>query len=227
MRYAFFRVKSKRTLKMCKMLTMFYDDRPEPAKRLEEARAARGFRTAKDATRFFGWKYETYIQHEQGVRGIGRQSKKYAAAFRISEGWLLTGEGTGPDGLGPLQAVPVRGFVGAGSTVHHYDSSHSPAEFAPIAPGVSMKTIALQIVGSSFGNVFNLWFVYYDNDRSLPTPDLFEKLCVVGLANGTVMVRELRKGTQPNRYHLLSQTEGMIEDAEVLWASAVKAMAPQ
>lgn len=76
------------------MHIMSFDDRPDFAKRLENARIARGFRTAKDASRFFHWPYETYIQHEQGIRGISRASAKYAKAFRVSEGWLLTGEGT-------------------------------------------------------------------------------------------------------------------------------------
>lgn len=72
---------------------MTFDDRPDFAKRLEKARIERGFRTAKDAARFFHWTYETYIQHEQGIRGISRAAAKYAKAFRVSEGWLLTGEG--------------------------------------------------------------------------------------------------------------------------------------
>jgi phage repressor protein C with HTH and peptisase S24 domain len=72
------------------------DDRPAPAQRLELARTTRGFKTAKDAALFFGWPYATYAQHENGERGIARQSKKYAAAYRVSEGWLLTGEGVGP-----------------------------------------------------------------------------------------------------------------------------------
>ncbi len=72
------------------------DDRPAPAQRLELARIVRGFKTAKDAATFFGWAYVTYAQHESGERGIGRQSAKYAAAFRVSEGWLLTGEGEVP-----------------------------------------------------------------------------------------------------------------------------------
>jgi len=79
------------------MHIMAFDDRPSFAKRLERARIDRGFRTAKDAARFFDWKYETYIQHEQGIRGIPRAAAKYAKAFRVSEAWLLTGEGpTGP-----------------------------------------------------------------------------------------------------------------------------------
>lgn len=83
------------------MHIMDFDDRPEFAKRLEAARIERGFRTAKDAARFFDWTYETYIQHEQGIRGISRAAAKYAKAFRVSEGWLLTGEGSG----GPADKV--------------------------------------------------------------------------------------------------------------------------
>ncbi|GGA50788.1 hypothetical protein GCM10011385_00030 [Nitratireductor aestuarii] len=72
---------------------MNFDDRPDFAKRLEQARKSRGFSTPKEAAERFGWVYETYIQHEQGIRGISRQSKKYADAFKVSEAWLLTGEG--------------------------------------------------------------------------------------------------------------------------------------
>ncbi|WP_342586165.1 hypothetical protein [Mesorhizobium hungaricum] len=95
MRYAHRFVKSKRISITCKMHTMAFDDRPDQAKRLEKARVNRGFRTAKEAARFFGWTYETYIQHEQGIRGISRAAGRYAEAFRVGEGWLLTGEGTG------------------------------------------------------------------------------------------------------------------------------------
>ncbi|WP_208442239.1 helix-turn-helix domain-containing protein [Bartonella raoultii] len=68
----------------------------DQSSRLMKARLVRGFRSAKEAARYFGWNYSSYIQHEQGLRGISRASKKYAKAFRISEGWLLTGEGEGP-----------------------------------------------------------------------------------------------------------------------------------
>lgn len=72
------------------------DTRPDFAKRLEQARIARGFKTAKSACDFFGWNYNSYAQHEQGNRGIGRVSDQYARAYRVSEGWLLTGEGNPP-----------------------------------------------------------------------------------------------------------------------------------
>lgn len=90
---------------------MDFDDRPDPAQRLEQARIARGFATAKDACAFFGWNYATYTQHENGLRGLGRQSKKYADALRVSEAWLLTGEGAGPDGqvIAPPRPVIIPG----------------------------------------------------------------------------------------------------------------------
>jgi hypothetical protein len=75
---------------------MEYDDRPDSAKRLEQARVARGFATAKEAATFFGWNYDSYAQHENGIRGITRAVASYAKAYRVSEGWLLTGEGRGP-----------------------------------------------------------------------------------------------------------------------------------
>lgn len=95
-RYAHVDVKSKRTGDSVHVARMT-DDRPDAAKRLQIAREKRGFDTARSAAEFFGWKYDTYIQHERGERGISRAAKQYAAALRVSEGWLLTGEGEGPE----------------------------------------------------------------------------------------------------------------------------------
>lgn len=84
------------------------DDRPDEAKRLQYAREKRGFASAKDACAYFGWNYSSYSQHERGERGLSRAAAKYAAAYRVSEGWLLTGEGKGPDG--EVIAPPVTGY---------------------------------------------------------------------------------------------------------------------
>jgi hypothetical protein len=61
--------------------------------RLKAARIAAGFPAAAAAARF-GWPYPTYAQHEGGS-GLGRNSARYARAFKVSEGWLLTGSGSG------------------------------------------------------------------------------------------------------------------------------------
>jgi hypothetical protein len=71
--------------------------RPPEAVRLAQARVAANFAHATDACNFFGWVYDTYVQHESGTRGLRKAvAKKYANAYKVSEGWLLTGEGRGP-----------------------------------------------------------------------------------------------------------------------------------
>lgn len=72
------------------------DTRPEPAKRLEIARRHAGFDSQAAAVERFGWSPDTYAQHENGTRGLVRAAKKYAAAYKVSAGWLLSGDGPGP-----------------------------------------------------------------------------------------------------------------------------------
>lgn len=107
MHNAHFGVKSKRTLIVVQNALMS-EIRPDEAQRLQLARERRGFASAKDAATYFGWKYDTYVQHERGERGITRAADRYADAFRVSRGWLLTGEGMGPDG--EVIAAPATGY---------------------------------------------------------------------------------------------------------------------
>lgn len=73
------------------------DLRTEEAKRLVEARIARGFTDAKAAAKYFGWKYNSYAQHENGLRGLKKAvAAKYALAYRVPVSWLQNG--TWPSG---------------------------------------------------------------------------------------------------------------------------------
>lgn len=68
---------------------------PDQAVRLRQARQARGFADAKAAAKFFGFKYNSYAQHENGNRGIQRKvAERYGKAYGVTAGWLLTGEGS-------------------------------------------------------------------------------------------------------------------------------------
>lgn len=94
-RYARIDVKSKRTDDFVQTAQMS-DDRPQPAIRLQKAREARGFASAREAAQRLGFNYETYTQHERGLRGLSRAAAVYAKAFKVSVGWLMNGEGSGP-----------------------------------------------------------------------------------------------------------------------------------
>ncbi len=146
---------------------MKFDDRPNAAKRLEEARIARGFKTSKEAATYFGWSYDTYAQHENGTRGIIRAAEKYAKAYRVSAGWLLTGEGKGPGGeeiielepiKSPIGAVPVTGKVAANTwlSVDDMDFGYDDIEYVPSASGYPVELqFALKVEGNCLNKIAN------------------------------------------------------------------------
>lgn len=66
----------------------------ETYERLQHARKRAGFETAQDAADRFGWNAVTYRAHEAGDRGLKiGVAEKYAKAFKVSQSWLLTGQG--------------------------------------------------------------------------------------------------------------------------------------
>lgn len=67
-----------------------------PASRLRESRISAGFKSATAAAEHFGWKTPTYISHENGARGFRPvDAEKYARAFDVDAGWLVTGRRAG------------------------------------------------------------------------------------------------------------------------------------
>lgn len=75
-----------------------------PAERLRRARLARGYATAADAARAFGWPTSTYTSHENSTRGLRRDAaRRYSQAFGIPLHELLEI----PRGPDPVDSVPV------------------------------------------------------------------------------------------------------------------------
>lgn len=158
-----------------------YDDRPEYAQRLEQARVARGFKSARAASEYFGWVYDSYAQHENGTRGITRAASKYAKAFRVSEAWLLTGEGIGPEGESGPDIVPLVAWVSAGVMASDdvADETLGTIRVQDLPPG---DWIALKVQGDSM-------------DRISP-PD------------STILVNRRDKALVPNACYVIDDGEG-------------------
>jgi SOS-response transcriptional repressor LexA len=148
------------------MHTMSTQDRPDTAKRLEQARIAAGFEDAKSAARFFGWKYDTYAQHENGTRGIVRAAERYARALKVSAAWLLTGEGNGPlaqsntQGLtkssAPVGYITVKGKVAANNwmNVADMDFGYDDQEYVPSVGNYPIDwQFALKIEGNCLNKI--------------------------------------------------------------------------
>jgi transcriptional regulator with XRE-family HTH domain len=67
------------------------------ADRLKRAREAAGFTSAREAALAMDLSYDTYAQHESGIRGYpAKKAEIYARRFRVSPEWLLYGKGDEP-----------------------------------------------------------------------------------------------------------------------------------
>lgn len=122
--------------------------------------------------------------------------------------------------------VRLVGYVGAGAEGHFYAAGEIDDE-VPAPDGVTETTVALEVRGESLGALFDHWLVYYDDVRSPITPDLLGQLCVVGLPDDRVLVKQVRASKSRGLFHLLSNTEGPILDQPVSWAAKVKSMVPR
>ena len=221
-------VKSKRTVFPVHIAPMRRRDvdsdevRPDVAQRLKRVRKTRGFETVEAAARAFGWNPTTYAQHERGERGISRAAQRYASAFRVPVGWLVNAEGD------PFRnSVPLVGFTSGGSNaVSFVDGHDDPFDVVEAPKRASEHTVAVEIRDDSLGAVFEGWTAFYDDRREPPGPIIIGSLCIVGLADGRVVIKRVERGQLPNRFTLKSNTQPPIYDAEVEWAAIILEMRP-
>lgn len=75
-----------------------YAARPDVAHRLQAARKAAGFASARKAALTFGWSLPTYRAHEAASRQLGKAAAgEYAKAFGVTRAWLLDNKGSGKE----------------------------------------------------------------------------------------------------------------------------------
>lgn len=137
----------------------------------------------------------------------------------------LTGSNAPRPGA-PLQ-VPVVGYVGAGAEAVLYADGQGPFDEVPAPPGATDKTVSVEIRGTSLGELFDTWLVYYDDLRDPPGGNQIGRLCVCGLADGRILVKKLKRGQIAGHFTLVSNTEPPIYDVLVDWAAIVTNMTPR
>jgi transcriptional regulator with XRE-family HTH domain len=205
---------------------------PEMHERLAAARKEAGFDTVRAAADALGVKEPTYGQHENGTRGFKRDAAdRYARKFHVSLEWLLTGKG--PKERRPLRLAPdetrhvnLVGYVGAGAETHFF-ANEEPLDEVPAPTGSTDSTVAVEIRGDSLGSFFDRWLVFYDDVRRPVDISLLNKLCVVGLDDGRILIKKVQRSKSRGLFHLISQTEPPILDVGIEWAAKVKNMVPR
>lgn len=208
------------------------DDR---AARLRQARLAAGFDTAAAAAEAHGWNRNTYASNENGNAPYSwRRSREYAAAFGVRPEWLYDAQSpqTGPQSgsLSGSQAgpAPIIGRVGAdpGGEVL-LAGGQAPPEFAPLPPGGTERAVALRVTGHSMrGLADDGALIYFEDQRTPPSPDMLGQVVVVELETGEVLVKRLLRGASPGRYDLESVAGPTRRDAQLRWAAHITAIVP-
>ena len=207
--------------------------------RLRIAREHRGFKSGRLAAQALSIPISTYGAHERAEAEGGRdygpdEAKRYAKRFGVTPEWLLMGFGPGPDGTvmeieDPetygLPKVAVVGYVGAGSSAHFYEVAQQGDLDEVVPPeGSTPSTVAVEIRGESLGSFFNRWLVFYDRVEHPLTPDLVGELCVVGLEDGRILIKQIQRGRNKNLFNLVSAIEKPIQDVTIQWAAKVNSI---
>jgi transcriptional regulator with XRE-family HTH domain len=195
--------------------------------RISEARRARGWSQQRLAAEL-AQAQTTISSWERGRTEPSREdAARIATALDVPLADLEIGQAGDAPRTGRPRRSPVVGYVGAGAVAHLYAQGQGPFDEVDAPENATDDTVAVEIRGDSLGPLFNEWLVFYDEVRSPLTPDLIGALCVVGLPDGRVLIKKVTRSRTEGLYHLLSQTEAPIADAEVLWAAKVTGMTPR
>ncbi len=121
--------------------------------------------------------------------------------------------------------APVVGYVGAGTEVTPFDDHAQGAglDHVEIPPGLPPDGVLVIVRGDSmYPRYFEGEFLYYVRDGRDPQ-DFIGRECVVRLADGRVLVKVLRRGSQAGLFSLESWNAPPIEDKAIEWAAPVMA----
>lgn len=184
--------------------------------RLKALREERGW-THERAAEAMGMSRSHFIKLERGERKLSEHTIRLACeAFGVEEQELFA-----------KRQVPLIGWVGAGGLEHRFGDGDGEYESVEAPPNATEKTVAVEARGDSLGPLLDNAYIYYDDRRDPYVGDFLGEMCVVGLADGQILVKQIRRGTQLGRYTLYGQFGTPLEDVKILWAARVKAIIPR
>lgn len=186
------------------------------SERLRRAREAAHYPSAAAAAAAMGANRYTYTQHENGLRGVSRDAlRRYAAFFRVSLEWLMTGRGdmkTARDSV----SLPVDGVVGAGAAVEMADDLSTAGDVIDLPLDGTIG--ALRVRGDSqWPRFLNGEIVLYDRRAVIPDT-LVGRTAIVQLADGRRLIKTLRRGQGDNRWTLESHNAPPERNVELIGA---------
>jgi SOS-response transcriptional repressor LexA len=197
----------------CKLhVAVCYAESMSAANRLKQAREAKGFETAAEASRRFGWNASTYQQHENETRSITMKSAKvYSEMLGVTPEWIMFGTESS------RASVPVMGHVAAGSEIFTATSGELDRIEPP--PGARSEAVAVIVRGDSmFPRYFSGDILIYD--EHMPPRHADGQECVVQMLDGRTLVKVVR--FRAGTVTLESYNSPPIYDAAIEWVAPIK-----
>jgi DNA-binding XRE family transcriptional regulator len=196
-----------------------------PHERLKTARKSAGYATATDAAKALGMSRDTYLQHENGTREYDDdRAMQYARRFKTTPEHLKFGRG-------PARHEPMARIIGrVGANPDDsvlMTTAHDNWDMAPIPPGGSPDSVALEVDGGSMRGVADDGsLIYFEYQQTPPSADMLNQVVVCEIEGGRVLVKRLLKGSKKGVYDLQSLFGAMLEDQRIVWAAHISAIVP-
>lgn len=153
-----------------------------------------------------------------------RTIQALAPVLQTTVGWLLEGAG---DSDAPAMARII-GRVGAdaeGAVVH--TTGQESGDMAPIPPGGTIDAVALEVAGHSMrGLADDGGLIYFEDQRTPPSPDMLGQIVVCETEDGQVLVKRLLRGSAPGLHDLESVNGPTLRDQRLVWAAHITAVIP-
>lgn len=174
-----------------------------------------------------GVNQSTVVRWEKGAVPAGDLLQGIATMANTSVERLMGTDSLAatPDGM-----LPVVGYVGAGAAVMPFDdyAAGDGMDHIERPSFVQGRAVAVEVRGDSLLPVAeDGWRLIYTGEQTMMEEQVLNRLCVVKLLDGRMLVKRIIRGSQPQRYHLLSTNAPIIEDVEVEWAARVTAIIPR
>jgi transcriptional regulator with XRE-family HTH domain len=181
-----------------------------------------------DLARRAGVKPQTIQSIESGKTRKPTNIVAIAAALSVTAEDLMSGKAQDGARNGHPRLTPIIGVVRAGA--QSIDYSQGQGNLGEVEPPAmaTQSTVALEVRGESMGGrVEEGDIVFYDERREPVTPDLYGRLCIVGASDGRVMLKKIKPGSRPGRFHLISYADEPEFDVPVDWAARVTNIRPR
>lgn len=199
-----------------------------PGERLRQLRKNKGYTSIQQAADAMGVKKDTLAQHENATqgRGVPRDAAiKYAKFYRVSTDFILTGKGNQTH----KTQTPVVGYIGAGAEVFPVDDHAKGEGLDKVDPpsGIEFPCVAARVRGDSmYPMLEDGWLVFWTRDNESVPEECLNKLCVVQVKDGPMLVKRLRRGSRAGLFNLESHNAPLRTDVALEWAARVLDIRP-